>query len=228
MRRKSRRQGNEEPDQFNPLCLPSVRIALGLPVRTALLKGRSNYLCRQRLLRAGVDVVRLNFSHGSAQDHIDRANLAIAAPYIRAELGINAAEMGLVLSAFFWTYAIMQLPFGWFIDRVYGTPHGADLVSESSRQCKSTNAAASQRFAELVRATIAAQVRRGQLDLRRAGLDEAALTELLLRAAYGLKSPDPVPLSAAEFQTRVHQLIGLLCASLIPQHPHAPRTRRSR
>jgi pyruvate kinase len=29
----------------------------------------------ERLLRAGVDVVRLNFSHGSAQDHIDRARL---------------------------------------------------------------------------------------------------------------------------------------------------------
>jgi pyruvate kinase len=28
----------------------------------------------ERLIRAGVDVVRLNFSHGKAQDHIDRAN----------------------------------------------------------------------------------------------------------------------------------------------------------
>ncbi len=29
----------------------------------------------ERLIRAGVDVVRLNFSHGTAQDHIDRATL---------------------------------------------------------------------------------------------------------------------------------------------------------
>jgi pyruvate kinase len=29
----------------------------------------------EQMLRAGVDVVRLNFSHGKAQDHIDRANL---------------------------------------------------------------------------------------------------------------------------------------------------------
>jgi pyruvate kinase len=29
----------------------------------------------ERVLRAGVDVVRLNFSHGTAQDHIDRATL---------------------------------------------------------------------------------------------------------------------------------------------------------
>ena len=29
----------------------------------------------ERIIRAGVDVVRLNFSHGKAQDHIDRATL---------------------------------------------------------------------------------------------------------------------------------------------------------
>jgi len=29
----------------------------------------------ERMFRAGVDVVRLNFSHGKAQDHIDRAML---------------------------------------------------------------------------------------------------------------------------------------------------------
>jgi pyruvate kinase len=29
----------------------------------------------ERMIRAGVDVVRLNFSHGTAQDHIDRARL---------------------------------------------------------------------------------------------------------------------------------------------------------
>lgn len=54
----------------------------------------------------------------NAISYIDRANLAIAAPSIRAELGIDAATMGWVLGAFFWTYAVMQLPAGWFIDKV--------------------------------------------------------------------------------------------------------------
>jgi ACS family D-galactonate transporter-like MFS transporter len=54
----------------------------------------------------------------NAISYIDRANLAIAAPAIRTELGLDAAAMGLVLSAFFWTYAVMQLPAGWIIDRV--------------------------------------------------------------------------------------------------------------
>ena len=29
----------------------------------------------ERMMRAGVDVMRLNFSHGTAQDHLDRAAL---------------------------------------------------------------------------------------------------------------------------------------------------------
>ena len=51
-------------------------------------------------------------------NYIDRANLAVAAPIMSRELGIDAAEMGLVLSGFFWTYSVMQMPFGWFADRV--------------------------------------------------------------------------------------------------------------
>ena len=49
---------------------------------------------------------------------IDRANIAVATPAIQSELGLNAAEMGLVLSAFFWTYAFMQIPAGWIVDRI--------------------------------------------------------------------------------------------------------------
>jgi len=51
-------------------------------------------------------------------NYIDRANLAVAAPIMQKELGFDAATMGFILSGFFWTYAVMQLPFGWFADRV--------------------------------------------------------------------------------------------------------------
>jgi len=54
----------------------------------------------------------------NAINYVDRANLAIAAPAIRADLGLDAAAMGLVLSAFFWTYALFQMPAGWFIDKM--------------------------------------------------------------------------------------------------------------
>jgi ACS family D-galactonate transporter-like MFS transporter len=54
----------------------------------------------------------------TAINYVDRANLAVAAPQIEKALGIGPAEMGLLLSGFFWTYALMQMPFGWFVDRV--------------------------------------------------------------------------------------------------------------
>lgn len=54
----------------------------------------------------------------NAINYIDRANLAVAAPHIRAELGLDAAAMGVILSAFFWSYALCQMPAGWFIDKV--------------------------------------------------------------------------------------------------------------
>lgn len=53
-----------------------------------------------------------------AVNYVDRANLAVAAPQIQRVLGIGPAQMGLILSGFFWTYALMQMPFGWFVDRV--------------------------------------------------------------------------------------------------------------
>src|SRR3954465_3754302 len=54
----------------------------------------------------------------NAINYIDRANLAVAAPAIEADLGIDAATMGLLRSGFFWTYAVMQMPFGYFADKV--------------------------------------------------------------------------------------------------------------
>lgn len=53
-----------------------------------------------------------------AISYIDRINLAIAAPHIKSDLGFNDGEMGLILGAFFWTYAIMALPAGWMLDKV--------------------------------------------------------------------------------------------------------------
>jgi len=50
-------------------------------------------------------------------NYIDRSNLSIAAPLIKDELGLSASQLGTLLSAFFWTYALMQMPAGWLVDR---------------------------------------------------------------------------------------------------------------
>ncbi|PPS31344.1 MFS transporter [Pseudomonas amygdali pv. morsprunorum] len=51
-------------------------------------------------------------------NYLDRSNLSIAAPALTAELGLDTVHIGLIFSAFGWTYAAMQLPGGWLVDRV--------------------------------------------------------------------------------------------------------------
>jgi MFS family permease len=51
-------------------------------------------------------------------NYLDRATLAVANPLIREDLGLNVAQMGILLSAFLWAYAFSQLPAGAMVDRV--------------------------------------------------------------------------------------------------------------
>jgi ACS family D-galactonate transporter-like MFS transporter len=46
-----------------------------------------------------------------------RGALSIAAPFMMKDLGLAPSTMGVLLSAFFWLYAFMQVPAGWFVDR---------------------------------------------------------------------------------------------------------------
>jgi D-galactonate transporter len=55
---------------------------------------------------------------GTTINYIDRANLGVALPTLRKDFGISPESQGLILGAFFWTYAALQLPSGWFIDKV--------------------------------------------------------------------------------------------------------------
>jgi MFS transporter, ACS family, D-galactonate transporter len=50
-------------------------------------------------------------------NYIDRGNLAIAAPHVKDELGLSYSQLGVLFSAFFWTYAIFQIVSGWLVDR---------------------------------------------------------------------------------------------------------------
>ena len=50
-------------------------------------------------------------------NYVDRGNLSIAAPLLKDELGISASQLGILLSAFFWTYTAMQFVCGWLVDR---------------------------------------------------------------------------------------------------------------
>lgn len=54
---------------------------------------------------------------GTSINYLDRANLSIAMPDIVKQFGISHTVEGLILGAFFWTYALFQLPAGHFIDK---------------------------------------------------------------------------------------------------------------
>ena len=66
----------------------------GLPLRVVLLLGA---------------VVFINY--------VDRGNLATASPLLRDELGLSNSQIGILLSAFFWSYAPLQPFAGWLEQR---------------------------------------------------------------------------------------------------------------
>lgn len=50
-------------------------------------------------------------------NYLDRSVLGIAGPSMMKDLQFNEAQFGLLASAFFWTYALMQIPVGAVVDR---------------------------------------------------------------------------------------------------------------
>lgn len=53
-------------------------------------------------------------------NHIDRANISIAAPVMMNELGWRENQFGIIFSAFLWGYMAIQLPGGYVADRFGG------------------------------------------------------------------------------------------------------------
>ncbi len=50
-------------------------------------------------------------------NYVDRGTLSVAAPQLTKELSLDPKQMGLLLSCFFWTYALSQIGSGWLVDR---------------------------------------------------------------------------------------------------------------
>ena len=50
-------------------------------------------------------------------NYIDRGSLSVAAPVLSEEFSLSPAQLGYLLSAFFWSYTLMQLVVGWLVDR---------------------------------------------------------------------------------------------------------------
>lgn len=51
-------------------------------------------------------------------NYIDRSSIAVAEGDIRADFGLTAGQMGIVLSSFGWSYVLMQIPAGLLLDKI--------------------------------------------------------------------------------------------------------------
>ncbi len=74
---------------------------------------RAGQLARTRVRYA---ILALLFI-GVVINYLDRANLALALPVIGVDLHLDPVTKGLILSAFGWSYVLMQIPGGIVIDR---------------------------------------------------------------------------------------------------------------
>jgi len=50
-------------------------------------------------------------------NYVDRGLLPAAADHVQAQTHLSTGELGVLLSAFFWTYALIQIPIGWIAER---------------------------------------------------------------------------------------------------------------
>lgn len=54
---------------------------------------------------------------GSIVNYVDRVNISFATIDISHELGLSVSQMGFILAAWMWPYALANLPSGWLIDK---------------------------------------------------------------------------------------------------------------
>ncbi|MGH9662288.1 MAG: MFS transporter, partial [Bryobacteraceae bacterium] len=73
---------------------------------------------KENVLRWGIIGL---LSLGMIIAYVDRTNLsvALAVPQFKTTFGLTDADRGLLNSAFFWSYAFLQIPAGWIVDK-YG------------------------------------------------------------------------------------------------------------
>ncbi len=57
------------------------------------------------------------FAAGVLINYFDRINLSVAGPQLSSELGLGPERLGILFSAFFWSYAVLQIPTGVILDR---------------------------------------------------------------------------------------------------------------
>ena len=68
--------------------------------------------------------IGLLLGSGILVNYFDRITLSVAAPELQREFALDATQMGLIFSIFFWSYALLQIPVGIVLDRFGVMPIG--------------------------------------------------------------------------------------------------------
>jgi sugar phosphate permease len=84
---------------------------------TDTLMNETMLLVPSRVRRAQVLSLTLLVA-GGIINYMDRGTLSVANSTIRQEMGVSLVQMGWLLSAFAWSYALAQLPVGAMVDRI--------------------------------------------------------------------------------------------------------------
>jgi ACS family D-galactonate transporter-like MFS transporter len=75
-------------------------------------------------LRWGIGIL---LGVGILINYFDRVSLSVAAPQLEREFSLTADHLGWLLSGFFWSYALLQIPVGLILDR-----YGVTAVNRAS------------------------------------------------------------------------------------------------
>ena len=94
------------PAPTRPAKEAAARVAVSVGDRSAPVTNRRRWA-----------IVGLLFV-ASLINYFDRATISFALPLISTDLGLGPEAKGVLLSAFFWSYTLMQIPMGVFADRM--------------------------------------------------------------------------------------------------------------
>ena len=68
--------------------------------------------------RRSVVLVSLILASGFVINYIDRGNISVVAPLLQREFNFNPTRLGILFSSFVLSYALMQIPAGYLVDRL--------------------------------------------------------------------------------------------------------------
>jgi len=91
------------------------------------------------------------------------------------------------------------------------SPHGSEILDENSRLCGDVVSSSADRFQQMLAAALLAGARRGEIDLKAAGLTSNAAAELIRLAANGLKQSAENP---KVFRGRLRKFVRVFFAGL--------------